>query len=152
MLQRLVFYSFFFFCGLAGNTQLPAAPNRLSAYGGFQSENFRWSIAGNIYGQNPDILSELVWKNVAGPVLGFLYDRKIKKRFFLQLGFSKSHTIKGQATDTDYAGDNRTSQSYQIMLSSNEGGSVTAEAAAGMILNASSLFRWNAAIRFGFEQ
>ena len=39
---------------------------QLSFSTGHQQEDFHWSIAGNTSGQNPNVLSELKWKNVSG--------------------------------------------------------------------------------------
>src|SRR5258708_31994703 len=52
----------------AGRAQDLAGKLQLSVAGGYRQENLRWSIAGNANGRNPNILSELRWENVGGPV------------------------------------------------------------------------------------
>ena len=39
-------------------------------YVGIEQARFDWSIAGNTAGTNPNILSELIWKNLKGPGFG----------------------------------------------------------------------------------
>src|SRR6266567_1552270 len=74
---------------------------------GYQSENFRWSIAGSVEGTNPNILSELKWKNLAGPTVAASGDWNFWKSFTLRSAFSRLFIVSGSVTDMDYRGDNR---------------------------------------------
>ncbi|MGK9117157.1 hypothetical protein [Olivibacter jilunii] len=89
--------------------------------GSAQIRNFSWSIAGNIYGENPNILSELKYKDIVS--IGYLAKLKFPIIRHLKLGLSleKLYTVGGHGTDNDYAADNRTNPSYEHLFSSNKG-------------------------------
>jgi hypothetical protein len=79
---------------------------------GYRSENIRWSIAGNLQGQDPNIYSELIWREVNG----LLCSADVRWRAYRSLEvsghFSMVSISAGKVTDTDYHGDNRTAPSY----------------------------------------
>lgn len=68
-----------------------------------QHDDFKWSIAGDLNGQNPNILSEVSWKNLRS--MGFRTEIEIpfKKMFFIKANFSQLYIVSGTATDIDYA-------------------------------------------------
>jgi len=88
---------------------------------GYQSEDFRWSIAGNTQGSNPNILSELKWKNLAGPTVKAAVKWNCWKSFELRSTFSRLFITSGSVTDMDYQGDNRTNRSYYGAFDANKG-------------------------------
>jgi hypothetical protein len=88
---------------------------------GYQSEDLRWSIAGNTQGANPNILSELKWKNLAGPTLEAAVKWNFWKSFELHSTFSHHFITSGSVTDMDYQGDNRTNRSYYGAFDANKG-------------------------------
>lgn len=88
---------------------------------GYQSEDFRWSIAGNTQGTDPNIYSELKWKSLAGIVPGVEADWNFWKTFHLRSSYSRLFISSGKVTDMDYQGDNRTSRSYYGAFDANKG-------------------------------
>jgi len=88
---------------------------------GYQSEDFRWSIAGNTQGTNPNIYSELKWKNLAGVVPGAEVDWNFWKTFHLRSSYSRLFISSGNVTDMDYRGDNRTNRTYYGAFDANKG-------------------------------
>ena len=94
---------------------------RISLTSGYQQENFRWSIAGNTNGTDPNIYSELIWKQLSGPVAGAVLEWDFWKRFCLRSSFSRLFITSGKVTDMDYQGDNRTDRSYNGAFDSNKG-------------------------------
>lgn len=85
---------------------------KLSLSTGYQSEDFRWSIAGNEQGTDPNILSELKWKSLSGPAVGVSAGWNFWGSFTLRSEFSNMFIVSGSVTDADYQGDNRTNRSY----------------------------------------
>ena len=81
----------------------------------------QWSIAGNTSGQNPNILSELIFKSVTS--VGYYVDGTYKpfKPLDIHLFFKNSFTIGGNGTDTDYGEDNRADPTYNLSFTSNRG-------------------------------
>ncbi len=93
-----------------------------------RKEDFRWSIAGNSAGTDPNILSEIIFNPVhsAGFNIGLSY--KPYQGLTIDLEYSKLFTYKGDATDFDYDGDNRTHPSVELFLNSDQGNMRNAEA------------------------
>lgn len=98
-------------------------PNRwnFSFYGDDSSENFQWSIAGNSNGQNPDVLSEVIWTKLKGAGVGLDVDLNIWSHIFFKGSYHKAFIRSGTATDHDYAADGRTQPTYSAFLKSDEG-------------------------------
>ncbi|MBB6237679.1 outer membrane protease [Pedobacter sp. AK013] len=90
-------------------------------YISLQQSKFDWSIAGNAAGANPNILSELIWKNLKGPGFGLDIKYNITNRFSIKATNQYSSITKGEAEDTDYAEDNRQSAFYFDLLNANKG-------------------------------
>lgn len=93
----------------------------LAISSGYQSENFRWSIAGNTQGASPNVYSELKWKNLAGPVLAAMADWNCWRRWHVRATYSRLFITAGGVTDMDYQGDNRTNRVYNGAFDANRG-------------------------------
>lgn len=89
--------------------------------GGFGQEKLDWTIAGNLQGKNPNILSELKWKDVRGPHFHIDVILRVKRRFLISGSSDYQKTTSGTVTDTDYQGDNRTNQSFFILVDADRG-------------------------------
>jgi outer membrane protease len=87
-----------------------------SVSSGFATEKFSWNIAGNLLGENPNVLSELQWNNLTGIVfkaeVNFIY----KEKFGLNVNFSSINYNNGDARDTDYNKDNRQEIVFDALL------------------------------------
>lgn len=79
---------------------------------GVQHEDFNWSIAGNSSGQNPNVYSELKWKNLYGTVNAADINVRVWKCLHAFAGYSKTSLNGGDVNDTDYGSDNRTDPVY----------------------------------------
>ncbi|WP_421941366.1 hypothetical protein [Pedobacter sp.] len=88
---------------------------------GFQKSNFDWSIAGNAAGTSPNILSELIWKDVKGMGYGLDVGYKIIQNLAVKSSSEYYSIHTGEATDTDYADDNRESAFYHDVLNAGKG-------------------------------
>lgn len=113
---------------------------QISASGGAQRESLNWSIAGNSSGQNPNVLSELKWKNV----LSFSFSGELKwniwKRVVIYGNYNRSHITSAHVSDIDYAGDNRTQSTYNQSFSGNKGSTQAWYAGAGFMIFNNSRF------------
>jgi hypothetical protein len=87
---------------------------------GYVEDNLKWSIAGNLDGQNPNIYSELIWKNTRGP-LGELKLKFFRKNLVLNANISFSAIDGGSVTDSDYSQENRTGRTFFAKARSNQG-------------------------------
>jgi len=116
----------------------PAAAQKrlqLSLATGYQSEDFRWSIAGSVQGTDPNILSELKWKHLSGPSVGASIGWNFWKSFSLRSEFSNMFIVSGSVTDADYHGDNRTDRSYYGEFDAKKG----------------SIFSWRTTLEYAFH-
>lgn len=86
-----------------------------------QHDDFKWAISGDLNGQNPNILSEVSWKDLRST--GFRIEAEIpfKRKFFIKSNFSQLYIVKGTVTDIDYAEDGRRSPIFRADLNSNDG-------------------------------
>lgn len=83
---------------------------------------FQWSIAGDINGENPNVLSELVYKNIIRSGVFFEGHYHMSNNFSVGVLIKKYYTIKGSGSDLDYLKDNRKSPSYELSFVSERGG------------------------------
>lgn len=89
--------------------------------GGYQTADLRWSIAGNGSGQSPNILSEVKWRSLSGPLVAVKGQFNLNSRLLIKGQLSRSFIRSGNATDTDYAEDDRRLPSYHAQLDADEG-------------------------------
>jgi outer membrane protease len=87
---------------------------------GYTADNLSWSIAGNLNGQNPNIYSELIWKNLRGPLTQFNFKYRWKS-FIIVSDLTYALILAGSATDSDYEEDNRTARIFFAELNSDKG-------------------------------
>ena len=75
---------------------------------GYRVDDLDWSIAGNINGNNPNVLSELTWDDVESYQVklqgNFVWPNIIALKGYVNYGW----IFDGDNQDSDYLGDNRT--------------------------------------------
>ena len=98
---------------------------------GVFQEDFRWSIAGDVQGGSPNILSELIWKNLNGPYADMTATWTPWKGLSLQTSIAASFITSGKVSDTDYLNDNRKNSTFRGVFDSNKGTVNAYEALAG---------------------
>lgn len=106
---------------LSVHAQISMPKAEVSVSAGITRENFNWSIAGNLKGENPNVLSELIWKNLSGPNLNGVMNLKIWRNLYYHFDFSNTFIKSGSAKDTDYGEDQRRAPSYSADVNSNQG-------------------------------
>lgn len=109
------------FNGQLLNAQDKKPKVEISAYSGYQNENLQWSIAGNIQGSDPNIYSELKWRNVHGPVLDLEVYCTIWRRLMAYGASNRMFVLAGSVNDKDYSGDDRTNNVYTGDFIDNKG-------------------------------
>ena len=125
-LSSLFIKSFFFLVFLILACKTLSAQNNntkwsIKPYVGIQQAKSDWSIAGNASGSSPNILSELIWKNLKGPTFGIDIKYNITDRLRIRANNQYTNITKGDGEDTDYADDNRQSAFYFDILNANKG-------------------------------
>ncbi|KAA2239379.1 omptin family outer membrane protease [Chitinophaga agrisoli] len=89
--------------------------------GGYQFTDLHWSIAGNTSGQSPNVLSEVKWRKLSGPLFNGRLQLNLHERLFIGGELAICQVRSGTATDLDYAGDDRQQPTYNVQFDSDEG-------------------------------
>lgn len=114
LLLSFVIFTLIYSSALASEGVVEGAGVELTA--GYRSDQLEWNISGDRGGNNPNILSELVWKDLETFQLcskGWIEIDKIpylgkKSTFLANLSIGK--ILDGDVRDSDYADDNRTNE------------------------------------------
>lgn len=93
-------------------------PNRIELLYGFQQQCFSWSIAGNLSGQNPNLLSQLRWYNLKGAMLEVTSTWEIFPKWELTIPIKTVFFLTGSVVDTDYEQNNKESVVFCAKASS----------------------------------
>ncbi|NCD70780.1 hypothetical protein [Mucilaginibacter agri] len=122
-MKPFITYCFFLLALLCANSSFAQNNDRVKVYfgSGYQNENFHWSIAGNLQGQNPNVYSELKWRDLKGTLLTANINANVWGALYVTGGYSRSFIHSGKVNDTDYSGDNRTNPVYNQNFDDNKG-------------------------------
>jgi hypothetical protein len=88
---------------------------------GYRTDDFDWNIAGDISGNNPNILSELTWSDLEILQLEFGVAKIFPNGFVLKGEIAYGFILDGENQDSDYFGDNRTGEFSRSNNSANDG-------------------------------
>ena len=97
------------FTGIGKGTGL-APETELVLTGGYRRDDLDWNIAGDINGNNPNIISELTWDDLESYQLKFQGRLIWPNLVALKGSGAYGWLFNGQNQDSDYAGDNRTGE------------------------------------------
>ncbi len=93
----------------------------LQAAVGYRHDNLDWNIAGSSSGTNPNILSELEWSDLQIVQVKLQGRAVVDGKFYIRGRVDFGWIVDGDNRDSDYAGDNRTSEfSRSINLSADD--------------------------------
>ena len=98
---------------------------------GFRYDDFKWNIAGNKGGQEPNILSELTWRKLQSYEVRGDGRLTIPRIITFRGSYAHSWIYRGQNQDSDYLGDNRTFEFSRSNNSSDRGTLLDATAGVG---------------------
>lgn len=113
---NIILFSVFFFVARAQDNRWTIAPHV-----GIATNDFNWSIAGTEAGTDPNVLSELIWKDLRAVSYNLQTDYRISNRFRLSLSGSYDQIVSGYGNDSDYATNNRTGNFYNLDFNSDIG-------------------------------
>jgi hypothetical protein len=113
---------------------------QLSLSAGEHREDFHWSIAGNGNGANPNVLSELKWKNVSGRDYAACLQWNFWQKFSFFADYGRVTVNSGSVNDMDYNQDNRTNATYTGNFSDNKGYTASWSAGAGYVVFNNKMF------------
>jgi len=82
-------------------------PSQVEILFGYQRQSLDWSIAGNIRGQNPNILSHLAWSNLDCINMELNLKFQMDKLWVFEIPIHVNYVISGTVTDSDFKEDDR---------------------------------------------
>lgn len=87
---------------------LTRAESRLSFDFGYRTGQLDWNIAGNLEGENPDVLSELSYERLGIVELRVDWETTLGRRYVFGARGGFGVIVTGENRDSDFAGDGRT--------------------------------------------
>ncbi len=88
---------------------------------GYRVDDFDWNIAGDSSGKNPNVLSELTWRDLKSYELKAKGNWVFHDKYVLDGSVASSEIFRGDVQDSDYAGNNRTSETSRSNNRSDDG-------------------------------
>lgn len=93
---------------LTVNAEAAKTEAQLEFSNGYRVDDIDWNIAGNIFGTNPNILSELTWKDLEIYQIEAAGRIKIGRYLYMRTSLGYGWIFDGKNRDSDYLGNNRT--------------------------------------------
>jgi hypothetical protein len=112
----------------------------LDASSGYYTENFNWSIAGNINDRYVNILSELRWRKIKGVQLNLNGEYNFWKGLFVKGNLSKAFITSGKVSDTDFGNDNRQDTLFHDNFKSDQGNITSWDAGVGYKVSIAKMY------------
>lgn len=88
---------------------------------GYRVDDLDWNIAGDINGNNPNIISELTWNDLESFQLKMVGKTTFHQLFMLRGSLAYSWIFDGENQDSDYLGDDRTLEFSRSNNNADEG-------------------------------
>lgn len=88
---------------------------------GYRNDDIDWNIAGDINGNNPNIISELTWNDLKSFQLKMAGKTTFQQLFMLRGSLAYSWIFDGENQDSDYMGNDRTLEFSRSNNNSDEG-------------------------------
>jgi len=98
---------------------------------GYRVDDLDWNIAGDINGNNPNILSELEWEGLESFQLKLVNKTVFDQLFLLRGSLAYGWIFDGENQDSDYLGDNRTLEFSRSNNNSDDGNMLDASFGIG---------------------
>jgi hypothetical protein len=119
-----------------GAPEATGADLELGINAGVRLDRLDWTIAGNLAGSNPNILSELTWKDLEIFQVGvdgrLITGKNRRAGFYLRGHLDYGWILDGHGQDSDYAGDHRTDEFSRSVFSSRDDDVFDASIGAGV--------------------
>ena len=98
---------------------------------GYRIDDLDWNIAGDINGNNPNIISELTWKDLESFQLKMAGKTTFQQLLMLRGSLAYSWIFDGENQDSDYLGNDRTLEFSRSNNNSDEGNMLDASFGIG---------------------
>lgn len=106
---------------LTGDLKAFEVEGDLGLIAGYRVDDLDWTIAGNLNGTNPNIVSELTWNDLESYQLKLGGKGIIERVLYLRGSAALGWVLSGEVQDSDYLGDNRTQEFSRSMNSADDG-------------------------------
>jgi hypothetical protein len=105
---------------------------------GYRRDSFDWNIAGDSQGNNPNVLSELKWKDLLIHEVRLGLRANLKKAFVLKGSMNYGVIVSGDNRDSDYSADNREMEFSRSINETDKGHTLDGQLGAGYIFRLKS--------------
>jgi hypothetical protein len=120
---------------------------------GYRVDDLDWNIAGNASGANPNIVSELTWRDLESYQLKLGGKGTINRIFYMRGSAAFGWVLSGEVQDSDYNGDNRTQEFSRSISSADDSTVLDATVAFGYPFKlASDRFRLIPIVGFSYSE
>lgn len=97
----------------------------------YRQDRFDWNIAGDLQGNNPNVLSELTWKDLLIHEAHLGLRANLKKSFVLKGFINYGVIVSGDNRDSDYSADNRKMEFSRSINETDDGHTLDGQLGAG---------------------
>ena len=98
---------------------------------GYRRDSLDWNIAGDLQGNNPNVLSELTWEDLLIHEIHMGVRADLKNAFFLKGSINYGVIVAGDNQDSDYAADNREMEFSRSNNDADKGNTLDGQFGAG---------------------
>ena len=138
---------------LTGNLFAAEFEGDMELITGYRVDDLDWNIAGNASGANPNIVSELTWRDLESYQLKLGGKGTINRIFYLRGSAAFGWVLSGEVQDSDYNGDNRTQEFSRSISSADDSTVLDATVAFGYPFKlASDRFRLIPLVGFSYSE
>src|SRR4030042_680600 len=88
---------------------------------GYRVDDLSWNIAGNLYGSNPNVLSDLTWSDLETLQATVSGRALVNEWLYLRGSFGYGWTFSGDNLDSDFSGNDRTQEYSRSSNSADDG-------------------------------
>jgi hypothetical protein len=138
---------------LTGNLFAAEFEGDMELITGYRVDDLDWNIAGNASGANPNIVSELTWRDLESYQLKLGGKGTINRIFYMRGSAAFGWVLSGEVQDSDYNGDNRTQEFSRSISSADDSTVLDATVAFGYPFKlASDRFRLIPIVGFSYSE
>lgn len=104
---------------------------RLSLNAGLRRDDFDWNVAGDSSGSNPNVRTEVTWDDLTIFQIGTDFRADFRRKFHLRAGLAYGKILDGSSRQSDYLGDDRSSEFSRVTAASDDDRTLDAQIGFG---------------------
>jgi len=142
----------FAFASLTATADSTGLKGELELSNGYRVDDIDWNIAGNLFGTNPNVLSDLAWSDLEIYQVKAAARVTVREVLYLKGSLARGWIFDGTNQDSDFLGDNRTFEFSRSNNSADSGKVWDASAGVGYVVPISERLRIIPLIGYSYNQ